>query len=223
MTSSYAPRDNFDTPYQKAKRVWDKRMGDARVQASNWRLLAFFLLFIIALMTGGLIHLGSQAKVIPYVVEIGPLGDFQKRGFAKEYTYVPNLMLERYFVSNFVQSVRGISSDPVINRQKLEGIYAFLSQRSHQMLSKIHQENDPLLEAREKTRTVDIETIIPLSKDSYQVDWFEVEYDKTGQSKKMQFMRGLFTLVNSPPATEKQAIANPLGLYIDHFSWQKRG
>ena len=29
------------TPYQKAAQVWDERIGSARVQAKNWRLMAF--------------------------------------------------------------------------------------------------------------------------------------------------------------------------------------
>ena len=30
-----------ETPYQKAAQVWDERIGSARVQARNWRLIAF--------------------------------------------------------------------------------------------------------------------------------------------------------------------------------------
>ena len=33
------------TPYQKAAQVWDERIGSARVQAKNWRLMAFGCLF----------------------------------------------------------------------------------------------------------------------------------------------------------------------------------
>ena len=29
------------TPYQKAAQIWDERIGSARVQARNWRLMAF--------------------------------------------------------------------------------------------------------------------------------------------------------------------------------------
>ena len=29
------------TPYQRAEQLWDERIGAARVQAANWRLMAF--------------------------------------------------------------------------------------------------------------------------------------------------------------------------------------
>src|SRR5205809_6725343 len=38
-------------PYQKAAQVWDERIGSARVQARNWRLMAFGCL----LLSGGVV------------------------------------------------------------------------------------------------------------------------------------------------------------------------
>jgi len=38
-----------ETPFQKASQIWDERIGSARVQARNWRLIAFGNLFLAAL------------------------------------------------------------------------------------------------------------------------------------------------------------------------------
>src|SRR3546814_11614693 len=35
-----------ETPYQRAGQLWDERIGSARVQAKNWRLMAFGGLFL---------------------------------------------------------------------------------------------------------------------------------------------------------------------------------
>ena len=37
----YGRTPDPETPYQKAAQVWDERIGSARVQARNWRLIAF--------------------------------------------------------------------------------------------------------------------------------------------------------------------------------------
>ncbi len=37
----YADTPQPATPYQAAAQVWDERIGSARVQAKNWRLMAF--------------------------------------------------------------------------------------------------------------------------------------------------------------------------------------
>ena len=44
-----------ETPYQKAAQVWDERIGSARIQARNWRLIAFGNLLLAAGLAGGLI------------------------------------------------------------------------------------------------------------------------------------------------------------------------
>ena len=59
------------TPYQKAAQAWDERIGDARVQARNWRLLAFSVLGVTALAVGGLVWQLGRSTVVPYVVARG--------------------------------------------------------------------------------------------------------------------------------------------------------
>src|ERR1041385_4390652 len=62
------------TPYQRAAQVWDERLGSARVQARNWRLMAFGCL---GLATGpglGLLRIASESRVTPYGVEVDKLG-----------------------------------------------------------------------------------------------------------------------------------------------------
>src|SRR5262249_38992285 len=44
-----------ETPYQKAAQAWDERIGSARVQAGNWRLIAFGNLLLAAGLAAGLV------------------------------------------------------------------------------------------------------------------------------------------------------------------------
>ena len=63
------------TPYQRAGQLWDDRIGSARVQARNWRLMAFGGLALSTAMAGGLIWQSLQSRVTPYVVEVDRLGE----------------------------------------------------------------------------------------------------------------------------------------------------
>ena len=49
-STHYGQSPHPETPYQKAGQIWDDRIGSARVQARNWRLMAFGSL----LLSGGL-------------------------------------------------------------------------------------------------------------------------------------------------------------------------
>ena len=66
-----------ETPFQRAAQVWDDRIGSARVQARNWRLIAFANLFVAAALAGGLIWQAARGTVTPWVVEIDKLGQAQ--------------------------------------------------------------------------------------------------------------------------------------------------
>src|SRR5437588_2326364 len=65
------------TPYQKAAQIWDERIGSARVQARNWRLIAFGNLFLAAGLAGGMIWQAARGTVTPLVVEVDKLGQDQ--------------------------------------------------------------------------------------------------------------------------------------------------
>ena len=62
-----------DTPFHRAGQLWDERIGSARVQARNWRLMAFGGLALTTAMSGALIWQSLQSRVTPYVVEVDRL------------------------------------------------------------------------------------------------------------------------------------------------------
>src|SRR3546814_4501693 len=62
-----------ETPYQRAGQVWDERIGSARAQARNWRLMAFGCLALTGGLSSGLVWQSTQSRVTPYVVEVDRL------------------------------------------------------------------------------------------------------------------------------------------------------
>src|SRR6476659_3156980 len=54
------------TAYQKAAQVWDERIGSARAQAHNWRLMALGSLVLSLLLAGLLLWVGRSASIVPY-------------------------------------------------------------------------------------------------------------------------------------------------------------
>src|SRR5438132_1489942 len=84
----YSQTEEPITPYQKAAQVWDERMGSARVQAKNWRLMAFGSLALSLALAAGLIWQSSQSRITPYVVEVDKLGEVRAVGPAVQ-SYEP--------------------------------------------------------------------------------------------------------------------------------------
>lgn len=63
-----------ETPYQKAAQVWDERIGSARVQASNWRIMAFGCLLLSGGLASGLVWQSVRGTVTPWVVQVDRIG-----------------------------------------------------------------------------------------------------------------------------------------------------
>ncbi|MFT9377337.1 VirB8/TrbF family protein, partial [Komagataeibacter saccharivorans] len=76
-TSRYGITPEPVTPYQKAAQAWDERIGSARVQARNWRLMAFGSLFLSAGLGAGLVWQSVRGTVVPWVVQVDRLGQAQ--------------------------------------------------------------------------------------------------------------------------------------------------
>ena len=66
--SATASTPEPETPYQKAAQVWDERIGSARVQARNWRLMAFGSLILSAGFAAALVWQSARGTVVPWVV-----------------------------------------------------------------------------------------------------------------------------------------------------------
>ena len=112
----YGKSPEPETPYQKAAQAWDERIGSARVQAKNWRLMAFGCLSLALLMAGGLVWRSAQSIVTPYVVEVATGG--QVRAVAEAATpYKPNDAQIAYHLARFLTDVRSLSIDPIVVRQ----------------------------------------------------------------------------------------------------------
>ena len=92
------------TPYQRAGQLWDQRIGSARVQAANWRLMAFGCLALAAVVTADDIRTHARAMVTPFVVEVDHLGAVQAVAPARTEVALTDTEIA-YFLAQVTQDV----------------------------------------------------------------------------------------------------------------------
>src|SRR3546814_19066609 len=105
------------TPYQKAAQLWDERIGSARVQARNWRLMAFGSLALSMGLAVGMAWQSMQSRVTPYVVAVDRLGEVRAVAPAIETYQPPDAQVPRH-LDRFLPDLRGVSVDPVVVPRK---------------------------------------------------------------------------------------------------------
>ena len=113
-----------ETPYQKAAQAWDERIGSARVQAKNWRLMAFGSLALSMGLAGGLVWQSTHGSVVPWVVRVDQLGQAQAVAPATA-DYTPSDPEIAWYLAHFIEMVRSLPADPIVVRQNWLAAYDF--------------------------------------------------------------------------------------------------
>jgi type IV secretion system protein VirB5 len=196
----YADTPQPATPYQAAGQVWDERIGSSRVQAKNWRLMAFGCLALALLMAGGLVWRSAQSIVTPYVVEVDNAGQVRAVGEAAT-PYRPSDAQTAHHIARFVTLVRSLSIDPIVVND-----YARV--------------NDPFARIGKESVTVQITSVVRASDTSFNVRWTERRY-VNGAAAGLERWTAVVSIVLQPPRTEERLRKNPLGIYVNGLSWSR--
>jgi type IV secretory pathway TrbF-like protein len=207
------------TPYQAAAQVWDQRIGSARVQARNWRLMAFGCLSLALLMAGGLVWRSAQSIVTPYVVEVDHAGQVRAVGEAAT-PYQPTDAQIAHHLARFVSDVRSLSIDPIVVRQNWLEAYDYATDRGAATLNDYARTNDPFARIGQDSTAVEITSVVRASDASFQVRWIERHY-ANGAPSGTERWTALLSIALQPPRTEERLRKNPLGIYVNGLSWSR--
>tara|TARA_R110002073_G_scaffold124823_1_gene269263 strand:- start:794 stop:1492 length:699 start_codon:yes stop_codon:yes gene_type:complete len=218
-TNKYGETPIPTTPYQKAAQAWDERIGSARLQARNWRFMAFGCLVLLATLSGALIWQSLQSRITPYIIEVDALGEVRTVGPATV-AYQPNDAQIAYHMAEFIKRVRSVSVDPIVLRQQWETAYDFVTDRASQILNEYARENDPFAEVGRRSIAVEITSVVRASEDSFQVKWIERHY-MSGSFQKLERHTAILTIVFQKPANVTALNKNPLGLYVHGLNWSR--
>jgi len=207
------------TPYQRAAQVWDERIGSARVQARNWRLMAFGSLLLSAGLAASSVWQSLQSRVTPYVVEVDKFGEVQAVAPAIQ-NYQPSDVQIAWYLGRFIEQVRGISIDPVLVRKNWLEAYDFVTDKGAVFLNEYARASDPFAGIGTHSVSIQITSVVRASDTSFQVKWVEQSFEH-GALSTTERWTALLTLVIEPPRTAEKLRKNPLGVYINGLAWSR--
>ena len=208
-----------ETPYQRAGQVWDERIGSARAQAKNWRLVSFGTLGLALVLGGGMLWQASQSRVTPYVVQVDKFGAVQAVGPAIQ-NYSPTDAEIAWYLSRFVTDVRSLSLDPVVVRRSWLEAYDYATDHGALFLNQYAQANDPFKAVGERTVSVQITSVVRVSDNSFQVKWTEQIFEHDALAR-TEHWTAILSVVTKQPTTAEILNKNPLGLYVNGVNWSR--
>jgi len=219
-----------DNPYLSARRTWNDHMRSVQASRNMWQILALLCLLIALAGIGGVVVIGSQSKFVPYVVQVNNLGEAVAVSRA-DTAAVADQRVIHASVASFINDLRLVTPDIALQRRAIFRIYAMLSTNDPATVKANEwfggdENSSPFKRAELETVNVEIISVIPQSEETWQVDWLEKVYDRQGHLAEPPFkMRALLRVYTQPPTqstTEEQIRNNPLGIYIQDYSWSKQ-
>lgn len=218
-----------DNPYLSARRTWNSITGSTVASRRMWMFVGCVACCLLLVSVGGIIHIGSQSKFVPYVIEVDKVGNAVASGPIKSST-VADPRIIKSTVAEFVTDARLVTPDVALQRAAIFRIYSRLSpndpatQKMNEWLNG-SSESSPFNRAKRVIVNIEIKSVLPQTPDTWQIDWVETMRDRNGGIvDKPVTYRALVTVYVAAPSantTEEQIRMNPLGIYISDFSWQK--
>ena len=218
-STHYGKAPQPETPYQRAAQVWDDRIGSARVQARNWRYMAFGCLALSAGLSGGLVWQSASGTIVPWVVQVDKLGQAQAIAPAVA-DYRPSDPQIAFHLARFIEQVRSIPADAIIVRQNWLRAYEFTTQGGALALNDYARANDPFTKVGKQQVAVEVSSVIRASPDSFLIAWTERRY-QDGSLASTERWSAILTIVVQTPRDAEKLRANPLGIYVNAINWSK--
>jgi type IV secretion system protein VirB5 len=208
-----------ETRYQKDEQLWDERIGSARVQAANWRYMAFGCFGLSVALAAANIWQSTQSRVTPYVVEVDKLGEPRAVAPAVQ-NYHPSDGEIAWQLKKFIENVRTVSPDGVQDRKNWFEAYGFVTDRGKLFLDDYARTTDPLSHISDHNASVQVTSVVRVTDASFQVKWTEQTFDR-GSLAGTAHWTAILSIVTDPPKRKDKLDANPLGIYVDAVDWTR--
>jgi type IV secretion system protein VirB5 len=212
--------DTPDNPYLAARQEWSERYGSYVKAARTWRMVGAISLALALVSTSYALYQSTQVRLVPYIVEVDKLGSAVTAGFPAQIEYADPRVV-RAALAGFVTNFRSVTPDAVVQKQYIDRVYAMLrtTDPATEKVNGWFRSASPFDKARTATTSVEVNTVVPLSTRSFQIDWTEFERDRKGKEIGTRRFRGVATVVLIPPQDEAVIRLNPIGLYLKDFDW----
>lgn len=215
-----------ENPYLAARRTWNDHVGGVVTQLQTWQVIGILSLLIALASVGGVIHIGSQSKFIPYVVEVDKLGQAVAAGPVQAAGKADPRVIHAA-VADWMSCARMVSVDVAMQRKCVFKVYAMLAPNdpATQKMNEWLNGSSPFKRAEKEMVSVEIKTVIPQTPDTWQVEWVETTRDRQGVLKGQPVTwRALVTTYIAevtPNTTDEQLRNNPLSIFVRDYAWSR--
>jgi type IV secretory pathway TrbF-like protein len=218
------PPSDPDAPWVLAQRHHDDRFLRLAAHARNWQRFAMFSLLVAAGAVGGVVYIGSQSKIIPYLIEVDKLGRTiaVRAVTGRDAVIDPKRLVYRELIE-FIENARTVTVDYGANNTFMNRAFSRLSGTAYDYVKQELIARKPNEVAQSRTIAILVHTALPVTDNTWQVEWTETSYNFKGESiGDPERWKANMHFELRPGGEERDLARNPTGFVITSLSWTKQ-
>lgn len=225
------PGDPHSAVYAAARREYNEQVGSIVAQRDSWRVTAMGALAVAFLAVGGAVWDHQNNHSVPYVIEVNKLGD--GIAVARADVAAPlDARVIRSQLARWVADVRTVYVDVEAEKRAITEAFSMTDRNAAaaQALKDWWSVHEPFGRARDEVVTVAVQSVLPLSGNTWRVEWCEDAHPRQspggacepGVVTRGQQWQATVTISVNAPTDDASILANWSGLYVESFDWSQR-
>jgi type IV secretory pathway TrbF-like protein len=205
-----------------AERIeYEELTGSIRKRLQNSIRLNFLQAVAIIPLVGAVLYLATQkTHVVPFVVAEHN-GRVTGIGAAVRGPDDLTEATRQQLLREWIENARSVLSDWEAQKVLIEKVMRQTSGAGNRFMTNWYTDQRPDKRAKNEHVTVHIANVLPVSRQTYEVEWVEDTFNADGEQTSTARWKGWFR-TNIDPARDLTAAAqNPVGFAVTEISWSK--
>jgi type IV secretion system protein VirB5 len=224
MKPFFKPEKDAKPSYVEARGSFNEMYATHYYAAKKWFLVSMIEAVALVVLLAGFVFLALQSRVVPYAVEFNEHGESVRVRRVDEMAQ-PNEAQIRAALRSWLVGSRTVYVDRRAQKNLFDVVYAMTlpGSSAYKTLYDYHTINNPYEISEKETREVIVNSIRPIPDSAtWLIEWTETNRDRSGRVIDTRVWQGSVAVAIVPPTDEKQIFVNPIGMYVEQFSWGQR-
>ena len=216
--TTYKPVDVPNPFLGSPDKAYGDILQDKMKESKAWRYtgLGSLVLFAVSIIIFS-IALSTQ-KTVPVLINVMPSGEAVHLGEVRQSGsfQVPETAI-LFQIRKFISNLRSVSIDGEVLFNNINECYSMVTNSYEPVMTRMLRDASPFELVGRIRRTVEIESSLRITGNSYQIDWIETTTETNGTPRGRK-MRALITIKLITP-DNSFIKTNPLGIFIENCEW----
>lgn len=224
----YGQGGEVNTAWEKDRvlKEYDSLLSKQIADANAWRTLGIIFAVMIVILSLCFVYIGLKPKKEFLVIGVNDVGQTKYYGNVAGKSFDEFVDVEKVLKNNvnqFLNERFTISTDSEVMYENFRNcLYLLDSSRRQAFISEVNTE-DPFSKVGRIKKNITVDTIIPLSKQTFQAEFYTTESELNGQRKTTKRWRAVFTFVKInaeqySKLKEEEYLNNATGFYINDYN-----